>query len=449
MLTENDNWEIWRWTGSVLFLAAMLFTIFLVAEHDMKMVTVEGFVQDIEDQQGWAAGGNSLRRLAFLGCAGFGMLGLMMGQWGRFRWNVPMVLFMVYVAWTGASVSWSIDFGASVRRYVLMLCCVIGCIGLTRFVTIEQVLIATMIAMLGWLLVGISAELYFGAFRPHDLEHRFAGTIHPNLQAANLAMVFFAAFTMSRIRPKLKWLLYAIMFVVFAFLLMTKCRTVVGVLPLAFLIIWLTTQPMQKVAIGSLAGIWMASSAAFVFLVIGFDPISEFSEVLLLGRGEETGSSLTGRLPLWKDLSGYIRGRPLHGYGFGAFWTPNHIYDIAKSQEWVISEAHSSYIDAILQIGLIGVLLLLSVAVSTFIQAVVAFRQTGRPEYIFIIGGVFFCLCRGFTESGLSEPAGFSSPLFLVMAANSWNPPLKQNTISVSTKLNTRPELNLQGTAND
>ena len=409
------------WGGQIAFLAAVCFGTFFIAEHDIKMSEVQNFVQDIEQQESWGEGGNSARRIAFLGCAFIGLFGIAKGELHRFRWNLPMALLVLYLAWTAGSMTWSIDPGATARRYILMLCCVIGCFGITRFLTMEQVLLATVITLSGLLSVGVLAEIALGNFKPHQGDYRFAGTLHPNSQAANLAMLSISSFTMARLRPKFKWVFYGVMGVAVFFLVITKCRTVTAVLPVSLMVIWLVTQPLKQITIGGLIVVWVFSISVLGFLVAGFDPISEYSEVLLLGRGEETGTSLTGRLPLWTELSSYIKNRPLQGYGFGAFWTPGHINDIFIGQGWVISEAHSSYVDTSLQTGLIGALLMVSIAFSTFFYAVIVYRRTKKTEYVFIIGGVVFCLIRGFTESGLNGPSGFSSSLFLAMAAHSWN----------------------------
>ena len=141
----------------------------------------------------------------------------------------------------------------------------------------------------------------------------------------------------------------------------------------------------------------------------------------MLGRAEETGSSLTGRLPLWEDLSVYLSQNPIKGYGFGAFWTPKHIYEIAVSQQWVISEAHSSYLDTALQLGIIGMVLFAAIGIGTFLFAAFLSRVTQDPAYLFLVGGVFFCLVRGFTESGLTGASPVTAFLFMALAAHSWN----------------------------
>jgi O-antigen ligase len=124
---------------------------------------------------------------------------------------------------------------------------------------------------------------------------------------------------------------------------------------------------------------------------------------------------------LWQDLAEYISVRPWQGYGFKAFWNPRHITDIALSQEWVISEAHSSYVDTTLQLGIVGTVLLSLAAISVFFYSAITFRKTLRPEYLFLVGGVFFCIVRGFTESGLNGSSPITAFLFLALTAHSWN----------------------------
>jgi len=190
-------------------------------------------------------------------------------------------------------------------------------------------------------------------------------------------------------------------------------------------VIWFASQSIRKIVIGLLLGLWLLSSIVLICIVADFNPITANQEVLLLGRGEETGSSLTGRLPLWEDLLGYLARSPLKGYGFGAFWTPKHIYEIAVSQEWVISEAHSTYVDTALQLGIIGAGLLIAIAICTFLYASYLSRATQDPAYLFLVGGAFFCMLRGLTESGLTGASPVTAFLFLALAAHSWRAPKK------------------------
>ena len=410
----------------MILFSTLAFGFFFIADrHNTKIATLDNFVQDIEDQESWSSSGSVDRQVAFLGCAALGMLSLVLGKRQTFRLNLPVILIAIYVLWAGASYTWSIDRAVTAKRYILMLCCIIGCFGFSRFVRVRDVVLMTVIVTLALAATGIGLEIFFGEFKPWVSDYRFAGTLHPNLQSLNLGMGCIAAYTMTKIEPKSKLLFFGLFGVLFVALVMTKCRSATLTVPVVIGIIWFISQPTKFILAWGIAGIWLFSSVALLCLVAGFDPISEYQEVLLLGRGEETGSSLTGRLPLWEDLFEYIGFRPMKGYGYAAFWTNRHINDIAASQEWTISEAHSSYIEATLQLGIIGAIIMTLAAITTFFHAAITFRRTLRPEYLFIVGGVFLAMVRGFTEVGMSRPTGGLAFLFLALAAHSWHKPTK------------------------
>ena len=425
MAATTPNNSLWGLLNNAvtktLFLAFMVAMVFLPG-HTINMILSEAFVLDIEVQEQWSSGGNAQRRIAFLSCAAIGMLSLLLGRGTRFRVNLPVILIGLYVLWTGASFLWSIDRPATVRRYILLLCCVIGCFGFCRFVRVRDVVLAAVILTIGLLMLGVGCEIFFGKFVPHRGSYRFAGTVHPNIQAATLAIGCIASYTMARVEPKWKLLFFGIFSFLFVFLVLTKCRSATLSVPVCLGIIWLAAQSSNKVFVGTFIGFWLISTAVMLCQVTGFDPIAEYEEILLLGRKEETGESLTGRLPLWEDLMDYISVQPIQGYGFGAFWTPRHINDIAGSQQWVISEAHSSYFDCTLQLGVVGCFLMASTAVTTLFYSAITFRRTMKPEYLFLVGGVAFCIVRGFTESRINDPATCSTFLFMALAAHSWVP---------------------------
>jgi len=432
----------WMFSPVVLsvFLAFMIGTTFFISEHSLVMSKnlSENFVAEIEDQESWADGGNKFRQISFLSCAAVGALSLIFGRAGNFRVNLPVLLVIAYILWAGASATWSLDRGTTVRRYILVLCCCIGCLGFSRFLSVKDAVFAAMLVSVGYLVIGIGAEIVCGTFAPHTGQYRFSGTVHPNIQAATLATGCIAAYSMARIKPNARTIYYGIFGFLFLFLVLTKCRSATGAVPVALGIIWFVAQPTRNIAIITVAGFWLLSSIVLLCIVTDFNPITANSDVLLLGRAEETGSSLTGRLPLWEDLLEYLSRSPVKGFGFGAFWTPRHIYEIAVSQEWVISEAHSSYLDTALQLGVIGAALFAAIIVSTFLYAAILSRVTKDPAYLFLVGGVFFCLMRGFTESGLTGASPVTAFFFMALAAHSWN----GSSVSPDAKHNHNHQLN-------
>jgi len=139
----------WMFSPVVLsvFLAFMIGTTFFISEHSLVMSKnlSENFVAEIEDQESWADGGNKFRQISFLSCAAVGALSLIFGRAGNFRVNLPVLLVIAYILWAGASATWSLDRGTTVRRYILVLCCCIGCLGFSRFLSVKDAVFAAML----------------------------------------------------------------------------------------------------------------------------------------------------------------------------------------------------------------------------------------------------------------------------------------------------------------
>jgi exopolysaccharide production protein ExoQ len=91
-----------------------------------------------------------------------------------------------------------------------------------------------------------------------------------------------------------------------------------------------------------------------VFLIIVYGIITPFLGRLsfwdvssILGRDE----TLTGRTEIWALLIPYAIERSLLGYGYGGFWTTD-------MRDSIYSDAHSGYLDTILNTGFVGLLFL-------------------------------------------------------------------------------------------
>jgi len=79
---------------------------------------------------------------------------------------------------------------------------------------------------------------------------------------------------------------------------------------------------------------------------------------------------MTGRLDIWKAVMGLIGQRPLQGWGWISYWMPG-----VKPYEGLIVrdnvtyyQAHNSYLDVWLQIGIVGFILFISMLVFVFIK---------------------------------------------------------------------------------
>jgi len=90
------------------------------------------------------------------------------------------------------------------------------------------------------------------------------------------------------------------------------------------------------------ATIVLIISLGIITVFVGGSTLSSFASTL--GRDE----TLTGRTEIWADLLPVMMQKPLIGAGFGGFWTP------VTRQMYGQSEAHSGYLDVLLDQGFVG-----------------------------------------------------------------------------------------------
>ena len=229
-----------------------------------------------------------------------------------------------------------------------------------------------------YLAVGVGAELALGTFRPWSAEYRFAGTIHPNAQGVQLAVLCLASFCLARRRHPRTDVALGVL-----------CRgaglsavdQVAGVLrePAGG-----DGRPLARHRLGTRAGAGRFDRGTGGlrrgpgrFLLprrLG----DRLLGAVMLGR-EEQSEGLTGRIPLWNELLGYAQARPLQGYGYPAFWTDKQIDDVSDDMEWTLREAHNGYLDTVLSVGLIGGAILLAIVVVGLARAAAGYRATRRP----------------------------------------------------------------------
>jgi len=136
----------------------------------------------------------------------------------------------------------------------------------------------------------------------------------------------------------------------------------------------------------------------------------------LIGKSPD----MTGRLDIWKAVMGLIGQRPLQGWGWISYWMPG-----VKPYEGLIVrdnvtyyQAHNSYLDMWLQLGVFGFLLFVALLTLTFIKLWrLAVRHTS-PLYLWPVLVYVALLAQNLTESRLIVELGWVLLVILAVKVN-------------------------------
>jgi exopolysaccharide production protein ExoQ len=363
----------------LLFVASWLITLGLQARIDASLLWLNGG-EASSDMAAEAADGSLERRI--LGLL-LGFVGLMLiSRLGRTHIRLNGVLSKIWIlliGWNMCSVFWAEDPGLTVRRlsfFLLTLTFAAGC-ALLREEIIPGFVLGFVILNL---IAGVVAEFLCGTFKPLQADYRFAGTFHPNLQGASLALgILVSLWWWWQSRNSKMSHRKALLFVTVVcacFLGLTSSRTSLVALLVSLLFSCALIFVRYKRSL-----VPLASAIALIVLVVlvgvwSLLPAGTFHTSGFIERSRDDGdpSDLTGRVEVWKECLGYIAERPWVGYGFDSFWSAEHIEDFSSDLQWPINQSHSSYIQQLLDLGIPGLTLYVAILLASFSICVHKFR---------------------------------------------------------------------------
>ena len=152
-------------------------------------------------------------------------------------------------------------------------------------------------------------------------------------------------------------------------------------------------------------------------------------------------STLTGRTIIWAFAQYEIARRPLVGWGYQSFWFVPNSPAISDGPGWVkmMPNAHNGYYDTMLEMGYIGLALLLAFIIAT-LHAVgrVADRDPARARLVLSL--VLFVVCYNYFESLWMRGFEFLWVVFLIAAADVgryWNLLPVKRPVHAATSLTT------------
>jgi O-antigen ligase len=277
---------------------------------------------------------------------------------------------------------WAADPGITGRRAVVFLIIVFAAFCFAQAWTLRDLLYFSLCANGTSLVLGLGGAIARGQFQPFAPGYRFSGFANPNLHGIEAACLIIACAGALRLGGR-RGPLYALMLYGTAILLLSRSRTAVAALVVAAALCGaLAIRRSRLVAVAV-----VVAGIAFAAVVFAPDILTGAHHAILLGRSAaaEDPSTLSGRTLLWADLLDFASEHPWLGYGFDSFWTPDHIAVISVKRGWVITQAHSGYLETLLATGIIGLTILTATLFSGLRAAIRRFRTTHATVALFAV----------------------------------------------------------------
>jgi exopolysaccharide production protein ExoQ len=359
------------------------------------------------------AGGSSSRRLALLALAIFAIASLIRHRsdgWPQIKGPMGWIL-VGFVGWAFLSPIWAEDKALTVTRVGVLGILCLAALTLTRRFSLREIILWTFFASGSYVIVAVLIEAYFGTFRPLSSGYRFSGTLHPNSQGINCALLMLSGIAAGHVEKHRRKFFRMGALIGFGFLVLTASRT-------AFAAALLTTAIYLGVVCSKRAKMAVGYGVSIVFcvllMVLGSAFLPDLKSAVMLGRDDSSNSSFNGRTGIWDEIGDYVQRRPILGYGYEGFWTPARISEVSEKEKWGIPNSHSAYLDCLLTLGAVGLIAYVLLLLAGITRAFRYYKFSHDPAYAFCATLLLFCALDGFLESAIVDP---SLAMFLALIA--------------------------------
>jgi O-antigen ligase len=366
-----------------------------------------------------AAGGDTLRQIAYLGAAFLIFLAAIQRHGWAALGAVPASM-MLLLAWCLASAFWAAEPGIVLRRAGLEVIIVgslflsVDALGAERAFRIWRWVLAAVLLVNFLSIPVIASARHLAGEADPGLIGDWRGLYgHKNIAGAVCAMTAIL-FLFSKNGWR-NWGGIAIALAACVFLYFTRSKSSAGFLPLAVLagILYRAgwRDGLSRAILTVILALLTIALAAFVLI-----DAAAIIHVL------EDPTEFTGRAAIWAAEIAYIRDHPLLGAGFGTFTatgglSPLHDY---VSGSWVeaVSHGHNGYLQLMVTIGGVGFFLAMLALVLVPIRRFWTLDMEGDGFRPMLFALFTFFLMHNFMESDFLEGDGVTwAGLLLVVAA--------------------------------
>ena len=312
----------------------------------------------------------------------------------RGAWNAKWILLLALVAIV--STVWSQDPLFTLRRSLVMFATTsFGIYFGSRFAVPEQ------LRLLGWTCaLVVLTSCFMAIFLPqYGVDHHlFPGAwkgafTHKNSLSRAMvlsALVFYFA------RPPAGWWVRWLG-IAGALCLLVLSKSVTGIVVFAVMIL---TLPLYRLLRSKL------TVAVPVSIVVGLAALGSgfllYTMLPSLLEALHRDTTLTGRAQLWQAILLSIAKRPWLGYGFNAFWKANgESSRVIQQVSWFVQGAHNGFLDLTLDLGILGLSILIAGYVILWHRALRLMRKTTGIVPIWLCTYLAFIFLSNLTESAI------------------------------------------------
>jgi hypothetical protein len=345
--------------------------------------------------------GTTRRRVAFIALfVAFICVMLWIPFRGRLQLTPIVVATTAWLGWETCSVFWSVNTPLSLRRLPSwIITAVVG--GLAgAALEVKGCLMVIALVCAAYLVAGIANELVNGTRDPES-GYRFAGTLHPNQQALNCALLAFSSCWLGATESIPSGIAIGGMIAGIGGLGLTRSR-------LAFC-------ASETAALISIAMTPSGSNRTWpVGLAVGI-LVTWVAVRGLLGQVGRMNyaASLNGRTMIWKLALADVGPDWILGQGFGAFWDVRRLDMIRETTGMRVWACHSTPVEIFVRSGAIGTVLFSA----TMVAAVIAALGLHGISSALLGSLLIFIFLEGLLESFFALPGYTSLFLFLLLGA--------------------------------
>ena len=162
-----------------------------------------------------------------------------------------------------------------------------------------------------------------------------------------------------RRRDELRWIVFFLLMIAY---LLRHAHSATSTVSLLIGIAIITSLGLRSINKRLITGYAVTAVIVLVIAQLGFDIFGSF--VALSGHG----TTIESRRQLWEELF-RIKINPVIGTGFESFWLGDRLDKIWSAVHWHANEAHNGYLETYLNLGLLGLAILVGLLIATFSKA--------------------------------------------------------------------------------